>query len=78
VQSVAFSPDGAMLAIADESESTYLWSVPGTRLIATLSPPGTGAIGMQSVAFSRDGHVLAIATVNSHTTTSLWARGAKG
>jgi hypothetical protein len=71
-----------MLAVGDESESAYVWSVSATRLIATLSPPGTGSFGTESVAFSRDGHMLAIATLNTpagrHTTTYLWDLGARG
>ena len=82
---VAFSPDGATLAIGDESESVYLWSIRATRLIATLTPPNPGNYGtVPSIAFSPGGHMLAAAipssdavTCPSSTTTYLWHFGAK-
>ncbi len=56
VQSLAFSPDGAMVAAGSRDGTLRLWDVPGQRPIATL--PGEGG-PIQRVAFSRDGQFVA-------------------
>ncbi|HTQ78462.1 MAG TPA: hypothetical protein VMM92_00585, partial [Thermoanaerobaculia bacterium] len=56
-RSVAFSPDGKLLAVAT-SEETSLWEVASGKLVRVLS---TGNAGTTSVAFSPQGSVLATA-----------------
>jgi WD40 repeat protein len=49
--SVAFSPDGKMLATASDDQQVKLWLVSGWKMIRPL----TGAERFKSVVFSRDG-----------------------
>lgn len=75
VQAVAFSPDGATLAIAEPDgpagqEAVTLWRVSDHRRIAALPCPGTG--GLRALAFSPDGRTLAITGVCSTTTEYGW------
>jgi WD40 repeat protein len=66
VDSVAFSPDGKVLATGDFGGTARLWNVATGRQIASL-PAGPGAVG--SVAFSPDGKVLA---TGAYKTARLW------
>jgi WD40 repeat protein len=63
VQSVAFSPDGALLA-ASGIRQTYQWDVTTGQLIQTLASP-PGAV-IRQIEFSPDGHLVA-AIVTSNT-----------
>jgi len=63
---VAFSPDGATLAVGNTQGSTYLWDLPTKRVIATLNDPQAASLngalvsgGAQSLAFSPDGRLAA-------------------
>jgi len=69
VESVAFSPDGTILAVGDRTGRTYLWSLARHRIIATLTDPGS--IRVISVSFSPDGTTLAAGDLNGHT--YLWS-----
>ena len=62
INSVAFSPDGQLLASGGEN-SIKLWNVHKKRNIATFKhiPVGWGASPVQSVTFSPDGNLLASA-----------------
>src|SRR5262249_57132095 len=63
VDSLAFSPDGTVLAVGGQSTSSdtgYLWNVGTAGLTGTLTAP-TGFGGVVSVAFSPDGTTLAAA-----------------
>ena len=58
VQSVAFSPDGKILAIGLDNGTVQLWDPATSKVIGSLGPgiPGTAD---SSIAFSHDGKVLA-------------------
>jgi serine/threonine protein kinase/WD40 repeat protein len=69
-QSLAFSPNGKILAAGDITGRTYLWNVlTGSRGVA-LTDPNSGSTGVLSVAFSADGKYLA--TGDSNGRTYLW------
>jgi WD40 repeat protein len=59
VTSVAFTPDGRVLAVADEAGTIRMWDVVHRREIAEPAQAPAGSIG--SLAFSPDGRVLAVA-----------------
>ena len=61
VASVAFSPNGATLAVATENGTISLWNAAGQRLIGTLSDP---AGNVNAISFSPSGATLAVADLN--------------
>jgi serine/threonine protein kinase len=62
---VAFSHDGATLAVGGSTGSIGLWNVVAKKLTATLTDPGSK--GVDSVAFSPDGKTLAVSDFNGHS-----------
>ncbi len=79
ITSVAFSPDGALLASTDDDlitggAKTWLWNVGSGKRVATLvSPPGLGGSSVNTVAFSPDGKWLASGGNRvGDATTYLW------
>lgn len=58
VMSLAFSPDGSLLAAADRSGACVLWEVDGGAIAQTLRSPQGAA---HAVAFHRSGTVVALA-----------------
>ncbi|HBB33653.1 MAG TPA: hypothetical protein DDZ80_24965 [Cyanobacteria bacterium UBA8803] len=65
--SLAFSPDGKLLAIGDSDGVVHLWQVVDSKLLLTL----TGNTNwIQSVAFSPDGQTLASGSLDQ--TVRLW------
>src|SRR5216683_1997380 len=66
VESVAFSPDGRMLAAGDTGGDVGLWDTASSRRTATL----TAGNPVYTVAFSPDGRTLAVGGSGGHV--SLW------
>ncbi|MBD1925639.1 serine/threonine protein kinase [Trichocoleus sp. FACHB-90] len=72
VRSVAFSPDGQLLASGSQDETIKLWQPSTGKEIHTL----TGHfIRVSSVAFSPDGQILASGTCSLARTIKLWQPG---
>ncbi len=67
IQSVAFSPDGTLLAMGDIQGLVHLWQVEGSKRLFTLIGH-TGWVG--SVAFGPDGQT--IVSSSADTTLKLW------
>jgi hypothetical protein len=73
VNSIAFSPDGRLLAAAYRSAGTVIWNVESGNVLCAFNPntaldraPSGGSgglpnVGSYSVAFSPDGRILAVA-----------------
>jgi predicted NACHT family NTPase len=65
--SVAFSPDGKLLAMGDTNGEIHLWKLPETQLL--ISSKGHASL-VFSVAFSSDSQMLASGSVDG--TVKLW------
>ncbi|MEG4917142.1 WD40 domain-containing protein [Microcoleus sp. B7-D4] len=65
--SVAFSPDGKLLAMGDTNSEIHLWQMPEARLLRTSKEDGSIVL---SAAFSPDGKTLA--TGGSNGTIRCW------
>ncbi len=72
VNSVAFSPDGHILATGNSDGTVWLWSLTDPAHPARLGLPltSTGEGSVNSVAFSPDGHILA--TGSADGAVRLW------
>ncbi len=68
VYSVAYSPDGQILAVGDQSGTVYLWNTSTGQVTATLTKPGSSPV--VAVRYSPDGQILAAGDQNG--TTYLW------
>jgi WD40 repeat protein len=69
VWSVAFSPDGRLLASGSEDHTIKLWEVASGSLVRTLSGHTDHVF---SVAFSPDGRLLASGAAWPDNTIKLW------
>jgi WD40 repeat protein len=58
LSSIAFSPDGTLVATADSNGHAYLWNVATHELAGTFTDPGRPHV--VGVAFSPNGRVLAV------------------
>lgn len=70
VTSLAFSPDGRILASAWQAGTVKLWDVTSSREIRTIDAPSVATQYVTSVAFSPDGRILA--SSGPHGTVKLW------
>ena len=65
VYSVAFSPDGRMLASGNDEGTIGLWDVADPAHPQPVGPPLTGGTeAVYSVAFGPDGHTLASGSID--------------
>ena len=71
VKSVAYSPDGTLLATSSNDRSIRLWSVASSQCIAALHGHSDG---INAVAFSPDG--TSLASVSCDRTVRLWSLAA--
>ena len=78
VYSLAFSPDGKMLASASRDGSVKLWKLDSNNNFSSLEQTLEDAHekGVNSVAFSPDGNILA--TGGRDDTVKLWKKDSKG
>jgi len=70
VQSVAFSPDGRMLASGNSDGTVQLWNLTDPVQPSPLGQPLTGGTGAVAVAFSPDGRTLVSGSLDG--TVRLW------
>src|SRR4051812_11800607 len=71
VHSVAFSPDGTLLASQTDDGIVRLWNVPVGTLRSSLQPGGRSSRGGPGMAFAPDGTLYAIGA----GTAQLWRVG---
>lgn len=76
VNSVAFSPDGTLVATGSTDNVLRLWSVRDRKLVAWLSPTDHGDAGrIQAVQFSPDGDV--VAGIFDNGSVRIWQTGSR-
>jgi WD40 repeat protein len=70
ISSLAFSPDGARIAVGAEDGTAGVWSVPTDERLATYDGP-TAAV--TALSFSRDGHL--VLSASNDGIVRLWRAG---
>ena len=71
VASLAFSPDGKLLAVLDSTGVAYLWNTATGRIVTRIDD-NSGSAKIAALAFNPDGHTIAVVEVGSRV-VRIWS-----